>query len=49
MGSGGCGGGGIVWQKARKIKKRQIRVFFLDFKNPNIKIYNSAADIFPNF
>jgi len=35
--------------ESKKNQKRQIRVFFLDFKNPNIKIYNSAADIFPNF
>jgi hypothetical protein len=38
----------VVMAESKKNQKRQI-VCFLDFKNPNIKIYYCTADIFPNF
>jgi len=38
----------VVMAESKKNQKRQI-VSFLDFKNPNIKIYYCIADIFPNF
>jgi len=44
----GSGGGGGYGRKQEKSKKANLCVF-LDFKNPNIKIYYCIADIFPNF
>jgi len=38
----------VVMAESKKNQKGKF-VCFLDFKNPNIKMYYCTADIFPNF